>query len=313
MKLRLPPYLALLTVIGFSTNAAIASQEEASRGIGLSSFASRDSEGFTTENLAISYFPRFVSGTELSGIRYTAKRYEQDDWSGDAQQLTVIHRRIEAATWEGWQVEAGWSQQGEHDLFKLDGSFSSAIGDRRRLEFFVNRDWVETERALEDGTSFTFLGGVFEQGLGSHFTLVGVGGRQEFADGNYRNHGRVKAILQPSLHLGLTLQGRYRMYTSDGDDVGGAYFNPDRYAEAMLAFGWRHRMRGWMASATAGVGEQTIADLPRTPTRLVEVELRSPSTDRYAFSLRGGYNRSASFQGPDYVYRYLQAEWILGF
>jgi len=128
-------------------------------------------------------------------------------------------------------------------------------------------------------------------------TLVGVAGYQNFSDGNHRNHERIKLIVQPDVDLGLTLQARYRRYSSAMSDVGGAYFNPDRYDESMLAVGWRKRMRGWMTNLTAGVGQQRVADAPHTPTHLLEIVVQAPSNHGYAFLMRGGMNQSASFNG----------------
>ncbi len=144
-------------------------------------------------------------------------------------------------------------------------------------------------------------------------TVVGVAGYQDFSDGNHRTHGRVKLIVQPSLEMGLTLQARYRMYHSDANEVARSYFNPERYNEAMLAIGWRKRFEGWMGSMTAGVGRQRVGDDGRTPTRLLEAGLESPAKGTQSLRLRAGLNKSASYGGPDYTYRYAQAEWLIGF
>ena len=43
---------------------------------------------------------------------------------------------------------------------------------------FANRDWVETQPALDAGTNFTFVGAALDQGLGEHVTPVGLAGTQ---------------------------------------------------------------------------------------------------------------------------------------
>lgn len=205
------------------------------------------------------------------------------------------------------------SRQGGHDMLSLDGSYHVPLAERRSVEVFINRDWVETRNALDNGIDFTFAGAALEQGIGEYVTLVGTAAHQDFSDGNHRNHARLRLIVQPRLDLGLTLQARYRMYTSGTSDIAGAYFNPDRYSEAMLALGWRKRVRGWMTSLTAGLGQQRVAGAAHTPTRLLEVGLQSPPSSKQSVRMHAGVNRSASFGGPDYTYRYAQAEWIVGF
>ncbi|MFC6519089.1 hypothetical protein ACFQAT_04155 [Undibacterium arcticum] len=311
--------LALLTVGGatiFCPSSALAADGEPpqdSSGAGAAFFISRDNEGFSTQRVAAEYLPAFRHGDALTGGRYTVHHFEQDDWARTAQQLTILHRNVDPATTNGWQLEAGLSRQGEHTLFTADGSYHAALAAQTSVEAFINRDWVETRNALDRGVHFTFVGAVLEQGLGPHLTVVGVAGYQDFSDGNHRNHGRIKLIVQPDLSLGLTLQARYRMYTSASDDVGGAYFNPDRYDEAMLALGWRQRFRGWVGNLTAGLGQQRVGDAPHTPTRLLELGAQAPIGRGYAFRMRAGLNRSASFNGPDYSYHYAQAEWIVAF
>ncbi|MEJ7806339.1 MAG: hypothetical protein WKG03_10525 [Telluria sp.] len=118
--------------------------------------------------------------------------------------------------------------------------------------------------------------------------------------------------MQPSLALGLTLLARYRVFSS-GSAGAPTYFNPERYREAMLAVGWRKRVQGWVGNVTAGVGRQRVADAPHTPSRLLEMGLESPVRQRHSMRLRAGFNNSASFGGPDYRYRYAQAEWLVGF
>lgn len=283
------------------------------QGIGGALFSSKDNEDFFTQRTAVEYLPRFTHGDALTGVRVTSHRFEQNNWSRNGQQLTLMHRDIDPATANGWQLESGLFRQGEHRLLTLDGNYRAPLAKDTAVEFFINRDWVETAEGLNQGIHFTYAGGSLEQGIGSHVTLVGLLGHQRFSDDNYRNHGRVRLIVQPNLDLGLTLQARYRVYTSKSEDVGGAYFNPKQYDESLLMVGWRQRISGWMAHLTAGAGRQRVADDPSTPARLLEINLHSPPHRSYSFRMRGGVNQSASFNGPNYRYNYILGEWILGF
>jgi len=179
---------------------------------------------------------------------------------------------------------------------------------------FLKRDWVETAAALDNGIHFVFGGVAIDQVLSTKVTLVGLAGLQSFSDDNSRNHGRIKLIYQPDPELGLTLQVRYRAYTSSSDNVGNAYFNPSRYDETMLAVGWRQRVKGWLASLTAGSGQQKVATDPITPTYLLELALQTPANNKHhSFRARAMVNQSASYNGLDYRYNILQGEWIVAF
>jgi hypothetical protein len=273
---------------------------------------SGDNENFYTRRIGLEYLPSYAHADFLSGVRYTEHHYEQNTWSRDGKQLSILHRQIDPATANGWQMAAGIFSQGQHDLLTTDINYRTMLTEGTGLEMFVNRDWVETAAALDQGVNFTFGGIAMDQVINRHFTIVGLAGLQNFSDDNFRNHGRVKLIFQPDTDLGLTLQLRYRSFTSSSSNVGGAYFNPGQYDETMLALGWRQRVSGWMANLTAGTGQQKVASDPATPTLLLDIGLQSPSRNKnYAFRISAIMSRSASFNGPDYRYSYLHAEWIL--
>ena len=294
--------------------AAFAAGDDASAsGAGAAAYVSKDNEDFYTQRIGVEYVPQLRHGDSLTGVRYTEHYYQQGDWSRNGEQVTVMHRDIDPATANGWQLDAGAFQQGGHAMLTLDGNYRRPLAERTALELFVDREWVETQPALNKGVNFTFAGGVVEQGLGQHVTVLGIAGYQDFNDGYARTHGRFRVIYQPDLDLGLTLQARYRVYTSSRDDVGGAYFNPDRYDETMLAVTYRQRFMRWTAYAIAGAGRQHVAEDPWTPTRLYEASVQSPPVHAYSFRARAGYNQSANFNGPDYRYHYVQGELIIGF
>lgn len=276
-------------------------------------FLSDDSEGFQTRKLSAEFLPQYEDADHYLGIRGSAYQYRTDDWKRDGQKISFIGRDIESATANGWTLEAGLFEQGDHTLLTFDGSYRTALAEKTAVELFANRDWVETQPALDAGTNFTFVGAALDQGLGEHVTLVGLAGTQFFSDDNRRDHGRLRLIYQPSLDLGLTLQARYRMYRSSEEDVGREYFNPGDYQESMLALGWRQRFAGWSAGLTAGFGREKINQDPSQSTRLFELNLQSPVRGSQFLRMNAGYNRSASFYGPNYDYRYIKGEWIMRF
>ena len=310
-------YVCVPLLMSLSTaslaNGLDENQTSSERAAGTEFFLSDDSEGFQTRKLSAEFLPQYKDADHYVGIRGSAYQYRADDWKRDGQKISFIGRDIESATGNGWTLEAGLFEQGDHTLLTFDGSYRAALAEKTAVELFANRDWVETQLALDAGTNFTFMGAALDQGLGEHVTLVGLAGTQFFSDDNRRDHGRLRLIYQPSLDLGLTLQARYRMYRSSEEDVGREYFNPEDYQESMLALGWRQRFAGWSAGLTAGLGREKINQDPSQSTRLFELNVQSPVRGSQFLRMNAGYNRSASFYGPNYDYRYIRGEWIMRF
>lgn len=302
--------VALLSISLCHAASAATDAAESSRALGESYFVSHDTEGFSTNALAVEYLPEFRHGNDLTGARVTFRDYSQGNWRRESQQISLIQRSVDPATANGWQMDAGLSVQGQHETLTLDGSYHRPLAAKTGLDLFVNRDWVETRAALDRGIDFTFVGGSIDQGIGEHWTVVGVAGLQYFSDSNVREHYRGKVVFQPMLDSGLTLQLRYRTFHSSSLNVGGAYFNPANYDETLFAVGWRKRIEGWVLRATGGAGTQHVNTAPGSHTRLLELQLDSPYKGDRFIRVRGGYNQSASFGGPNYAYTYLQGEWI---
>jgi hypothetical protein len=279
--------------------------------VGATAIYSDDSEGFRTSRLGVAGFTRYEHADQLSGVQFTHHQFQQDDWRREAEQLSLIHRDYSPRAGTGLLVDAGLNTQGGRTLLVTDSSWSRRLRPSTGIEAFINRDWVETRTALDAGTSHTFVGADIEQQIHPKFSLLGMLGRQQFSDGNGRNHLRLRAVYQPMMDSGLTLQARYRSFRSEEDRAGLGYFNPLDYQERMFAIGWRKKFEpGWTLKGTLGTGRQTVDDDPDSPTRIAELSVTSPYQNRLFFRLNLGYNRSASFQGPDYSYRYVKAEWV---
>ena len=302
--------LAVASCPGSAAAAALPSQPVAG---GAEVYVSHDTEGFDTYRTTLAVLPDFRNGDALTALRYTYTAYVQQGWRREAQQLSLLKRAIDPATANGWQLNAGVSGQGSHAMLTLDGGYRRALASKTALELFVDREWVETRPALDSGVHVTFAGASLDQGLGDHWTLVGLVGEQEFSDGNHREHYRGKVIYQPLLDSGLTLQIRYRAFRSSDNSLVRSYFDPTRYDESMLAIAWRKRLQGWTLRLAAGAGEQHVNAGSSTPTRLLEFGLESPYRGNRFVRVRGGYTQSASDFGPGYAYTYLQGEWVVRF
>ncbi len=277
-------YVCVPLLMSLSTaslpNGLDENQTSSERAAGTEFFLSDDSEGFQIRKLSAEFLPQYEDADHYVGILGSAYQYRADDWKRDGQKVSFIGRDIESATANGWTLEAGLFEQGDHTLLTFDGSYRTALAEKTAVELFGNRDWVETQPALDAGTNFTFVGAALDQGLGEHVTLVGLAGTQFFSDDNRRDHGRLRLIYQPSLDLGLTLQARYRMYRSSEEDVGREYFNPEDYQESMLVLGWRQRFAGWSAGLMAGFGREKINQDPSQSARLFDLTYKVPFVAR---------------------------------
>jgi hypothetical protein len=316
MNLAFGSFLILLIVSATTVSAqAPESVNESNHGIGAAFTYSSDSDNLYVRSLSLEYFPKYTSASVQAGMRYTAHQYKQDAWSGHGKQVSFLYRHKDPLTTNGLQLAAGISSQSGHNLLTMDSNYRTELTKRATLEMFVSRDWVETPDALDSGVNYTFAGASLDYILTRKLTLVGMLGIQRFSDHNSRNHDRFKVIYQPNLDLGLTLQLRYRAYTRSGSNLGSTYFDPNSYSENMLAVGWRKKVNRWMASITAGAGQQKIESGPYSPTHLLELDLQSPPNNKnYSFNILAVISQSASaYSGPGYRYNYLQGEWTMAF
>ncbi len=305
---------AMLVVLALlSPVAACGESEHPAAGTGYGQAG--DSERFVARRASVEGIVGYEHLDTRMAVRYTDHAYSQNGWRHQAEQLRFVASRIDRQTIDGWRIETGLLRHAAQDLWTVDASYRKSLAAGPAVEFFVNRDVVETKTALSEGTHFDFGGASVDVPVSPHITLVGLAGYQAFSDDNQRRHLRARAIWQPSLDLGLTLQLRYRWYDNSKSDVGNAYFNPSRYQEGMLAVGWRQRVGNWRTALTAGAGRQQIASDSSTMTQLLETSAEK-QVGAYAVRLRAGYSRSAAAvatDDPDYWYRYVVGELVIPF
>ena len=277
-------------------------------------YDSVDSEGFSSRRLSADGVGLYRHLDDKVGIRYTDYAFAKQGWSRSGQQLRLFANQFDRKTLEGWSVESGLFRAANQDLWTLDASWRKSLAAGRSVELFLNRDFVETATAIENGVSYDFAGASVDYQWAPQWTTVGLAGVQNFSDGNQRRHLRGRLIYQPWLDLGLTTQLRYRWFDSSQRDVGRAYFNPSGYDEWMLAVGWRKRVNDWRTALTAGLGRQRIETESATTTRLAEASAER-QMDGYALRMRAGYMHAASLASsdPNYWYRYLLVDLLVPF
>lgn len=310
-KLRLLITAATVSLISLTTSTVHSTDL---RALGTGFWQSTDSEAFVSRRTSLDGIAHYQHLDNKVGARYTQYDFSKPGWSRQAQQLKIVANRFDRQTLDGWSIESGVFQTADKSLITLDATLRQTLAPGRTIEWFANRDLIETATAIENGTYFNFAGVSADFQVNPQWTLVGLAGYQQFSDDNQRRHARGRLIFQPWLDTGLTAQLRYRYFDSSLDNVGGAYFNPTRYQETMLALGWRKRIGNWRHAATAGIGQQVIGANAATTTHLLEASSERQGTG-WALRLRGGYSDAASLASsdPNYWYRYLSLDLAIPF
>jgi hypothetical protein len=296
--------VAAFAVLVAAASCASAQAEIAAWGVGFG--ASSDSDGLRARRASVAGYTRFEHAERYTGLRLEYGSYRQGDWERAAQGVAVVHSDADPHTLAGLKLSTGLSRVGDRNLVTADGNWSRETGGGIRIEIFLDREWVDTARALEDGIHFDFAGASVDKSFGDRLTIVGLIAYQRFSDGNERLHRRSRAIFGLWPEAGLSLQARYRDYTSSLENAQGRYFNPERYREALAVLALRRRLAGrWTLSAEAGTGRQYVADDPGSPARVAALAATRALDGGGVVRLRAGYYRSANYGGPDYRYRQL--------
>jgi len=185
-----------------------------------------------------------------------------------------------------------------------DATWSLRPSARTGIEILAAADLVETQRALERATAHSLLGVSVERQLTPRLTAVGLAGYQRFTDGNERVHLRGRLIWMLIPEQGLSAQLRLRQYESGQLDVGGAYFNPERYREWQAGLAMRKRSGRWVWSGALAAGREQIDSEDGQATLLAEVRAEGTLGRDTHLVLHASYNRSAGFAAADgYWYR----------
>jgi len=276
--------------------------------------ASEDASHFHTLRLRAGALLRYESPFDYAGVAAQTTRYEQSGWQRDAQAVMLLWRNQHRDTLAGTIAEAGLVRIGGRTRPIGDVTWSLRPATHTGIELLAAGDLVETRRALERATAYTFAGISAEQQVSERFTVIGLAGYQHFTDGNARVHlrGRMIWLLVPE--HGITAQVRYRQFESNQIDVDDAYFNPGRYRELQGAVAIRKRYAGWIWSGTLAAGRERIDGTVEHPTALAELRTEGTIGNGVRLALHVSYNRSAGFAVADrYWYRVIGASVIVPF
>lgn len=272
-------------------------------GLGDVSF-SGDADHFNAWRLRGGALTGYRSPFDYAGFAAQTTHYTRFGWHADAPAVLFVWRKQQRETLAGTVAEGGVVRVAGRIRPIGDATWSLRPAARTGIELIAAGDLVETQRALESATAYSFGAVSVEQQFGTRFTAIGLAGAQRFTDGNKRVHLRGRLIWMLVPEQGLSAQLRWRQYHSSQLDVGGAYFNPERYREWQGGLAIRKRYAGWIWSGTLAAGREEIDRGVQQTTKLAELRTEGPIGKRARLALHASYNRSAGFgTAADYWYR----------
>jgi hypothetical protein len=298
--------LATLTALALSTHAWAADNTWA---ISPAWSQSSDSDGLSIRKAFATAMPSYANGLKWQGVELQEQRYTQNATALSGHGVNYTEQNLDALTGLGNSLKVGVNQGPEKTTVIGDWSYNQAHNKQLNWGVFASRDWVESIGALQQGIHYDLAGGNVDYLVHPRVTLIGSLAHTRFSDGHDRQQQRVRAVWDALPDQGITLQWAYKHQL--GETVSNPnYFNPDRLNESMGLIGWRRRYEGWQWYARLGEGRQKVNSDERTPSRLAELQLSSPLHDNSYFKLRVGRTETVGLNGPGYVYKYIDAQWI---
>ena len=270
---------------------------------------SSDSDGLSIRKAFAAALPSYTSGLQWQGVEWQEQRYQQNGTALSGHGLNYTAQDINAITGMGHSLKLGVNQGPNKTTAIGDWNYNQAFNAQLNWGVFAGRDWVESIGALQQGIHYDLVGGNVDYQAHPRITVVGSLAQTHFSDGHDRQQQRARAVWDALPDQGITLQWAYKHQL--GETVSSPnYFNPDRLDESMAMIGWRRRYEGWQWYARLGEGRQKVNNDGHTPARLAELQLTSPAQGNAYFKLRAGRNETVGLNGPGYVYRYLDLQWI---
>jgi hypothetical protein len=275
---------------------------------------SDDADRFHIWGLRAGALIDYESPYKYYGVAAQETFYSQHGWSDNVTGVVGIWRDQQPDTLAGINVEAGAVQVAGHTRPIGDATWSIRPSAETGFEFIGAGGLVDTQAGITQGVGYTFWAASVEQQLVPRLDAIALVGYQPFTDGNDRVHFRARLIWDALPDDGINLQVRWRQYTSSKSDVGGVYFNPDRYEQWLAGVGFRRRFGGWVWRGTLAGGQQYISGTGTQPSALADLNGEGPLAGNVRLGLNVLYTRAIGFSAtPNYWYGLVMATLIVPF
>jgi len=275
-----------------------------------------DADHFSAARLRAGGLFAYESPWRYYGVAAQQTFYSQSGWHRNATGVLGLWRDQARDTLTGINAEVGVVEVAGRTRPIGDVTWGLRPATDTGIELLAAAGLVETQAAIEQGIGYSFLGASIEQKMLERFTVIALAGYQPFTDGNDRAHFRARVIWDAWPEQGINLQARWRQYRDSTTDVGGAYFNPERYQQWLGVVAFRKRLSGWMTTGAIGAGQEYIhnGDTTVQPAYLAELRSEGPVAGEARLAVLAQYNRSAGFSnGSDYWWGLLSVTLIVPF
>ena len=271
---------------------------------------SSDSDGLVINKWYAGALPVYGHGLSWRGIEWQQQRYEPNGQSLSGQGLNYTVQETDTVTGLGYNYKVGINQGPYQTLVTGDWNWNKAFTPQLQWGLFASRDWVESMAALQDSVHYDLVGGNIDYQLHPRLTLIGSLTQTRFSDGQNRQQQRARVVYDAWPEQGITLQASQKHQIGEKSVPVRRYFNPEQLDETMGIVGWRKRFQGWQWYARLGAGHQYVLNEASTPARLADLQISSPLRGNSYFKLRAGESETRGINGPGYVYRYFEVQWI---
>ena len=262
-----------------------------------------DADEFNATKVRAGALFDYASELKHAGLALQNTHYSTGAWSTDAPGIIGVYRNQRRDTLEGVRAEGGLVQVNGHTRVVGDFTWSRRPRETTGVELILAGDLVGTRQALEEGIAYGLAGASVEQQFGQRFTGIAMVGWQPFSDGNSRALLRARMICSVLPEQGISAQLRWRQYSSSDADVGGAYFNPERYRTWDAVLSMRRRVGAWIVAGLAGGGQERVDSGSWQPTGVAEVRAEGPLSRDMRLAVSATYSNAAGFaNSPDYWY-----------
>lgn len=271
---------------------------------------SSDSDGLVIDKWFAGALPRYASAHAWRGVEWQQQRYSQNGQELTGQGINYTVQNTEATNGLGYAYKLGINQGPHKNLVIGDWGWQQALSPQWQWGLFASRDWVESMPALQDSVHYDLVGGSLDYQWHPRLTVIGSLAWTRFSDAQNRQQQRLRMVWDAWPEQGVTLQATHKHQVGEAAPALRRYFNPEQLDETMALVGWRRRFEGWQWYARLGTGHQQVANESSTPARLAELQISSPVRGQTFFKLRAGETETRGLNGPGYVYRYFDAQWI---
>ena len=207
-------------------------------------------------------------------------------WSTDAPAIIGVYRNQRRDTLEGVRAEGGLVQVHGYTRVVGDATWGHRPRETTGVELILAGDLVGTRAGAGAGHRLrtrrrehrtTVWSSVYGRCAGRLATLYG----RQFP--RIAARGMIWSLLPEQ---GISAQLRWRQYSSSDADVGGAYFNPDRYRTWDAVLSLRRRVGTWIISGLAGGGQERVDDGSWQSTGVAEASCGRSASARHSSCLQ---------------------------